>query len=886
MHNEHAPTIRRQDYAPLAWTVSTVELHFSLDAARSVVRNRMHCVRQGEGPLVLMYEALTRVSLTVDGAVPPADALRDSGGRIEIDLAGKDSVVVVVVTEVDPAANTELSGLYQSADGLFTQCEAEGFRRITCFPDRPDVMACFTVTLEARRDDFPVLLSNGNLVDSGALPDGRHFARWEDPFPKPCYLFALVAADLVSLDKTLTTASGREVLLQLWVQAGNLDRADHAMASLVHALRWDEQCFGLELDLDRYMVVAVGDFNMGAMENKGLNIFNAKFVLAKPETATDVDYEHIESVVAHEYFHNWTGNRVTCRDWFQLTLKEGLTVFRDQQFSADMLAAAGGESARAVKRIEDVRVLRSAQFPEDAGPMAHPIRPDEYQAIDNFYTATVYEKGAEVIRMLHTVLGPEGFRNGMDLYFSYHDGEAVTCDDFVEAMSEANGVDLDQFMHWYSQRGTPRVRADLAWDGPAKRATLTLTQRRPDRGDQPLHIPVAIGLIGPDGHDMPLRLMGETTAGPGTRVLQLCAAQQQFVFEDVADTPVPSLLRGFSAPVILDIEEDDARLAFRMAHDSDPFNRWDATQRYMQRVILALAGTAGQGAAPAVADMFIDAFRALLDDARLDPAFRAVALALPTEAYLLEQMSPANPATLRAALVTLTQAIGTRLADTWLRHDAALDVAGPYRYHPADAGRRALRNLGLRYLCAAGVAEGIARARAQFAAAANMTEQFGALAALVNCPDATAADTALAAFEARFGADALVMDKWFAVQASAWRWADDAPAALARVEALSAHPAFSLTNPNKIYALFGAYFRANPGEFHRVDGAGYRFWADRIRDINARNPQVASRMARVLEHWRRFTPALQSLARAQIEALVADAALSPDVREVLEKALG
>ncbi|MCB1960922.1 MAG: DUF3458 domain-containing protein, partial [Rhodocyclaceae bacterium] len=583
--------------------------------------------------------------------------------------------------------------------------------------------------------------------------------------------------------------------------------------------------------------------------------------------------------------HNWTGNRVTCRDWFQLTLKEGLTVFRDQQFSADMLAAAGGESARAVKRIEDVRVLRSAQFPEDAGPMAHPIRPDEYQAIDNFYTATVYEKGAEVIRMLHTVLGPEGFRNGMDLYFSYHDGEAVTCDDFVEAMSEANGVDLDQFMHWYSQRGTPRVRAELAWDGAAQRATLTLSQHRPDRDDQPLHIPVALGLIGPDGQDMALRLAGEAAAGGTTRVLSLVAAQQQFVFEDLAAAPVPSLLRGFSAPVILEIEEDDARLAFRMAHDSDPFNRWDAAQRYMVRVILDLAEAAGQGGALAVPAAFIDAFRALLDDARLDPAFRAVALALPTEAYLLEQMSPADPAALRTALIALMRALGTGLADDWLRHDAALDVAGPYRYHPADAGRRALRNLGLRYLCAAGVDEGIARARAQFAAATNMTEQFGALAALVNSPAGEAAADALARFEHRFGGDALVMDKWFAVQASAWHWHDDAPEVLDRVEALSAHPAFSLANPNKIYALLGTYFRANPGAFHRPDGAGYRFWAARIRDINARNPQVAARMARVLEHWRRLTPALQSLARAQIEALVADAALSPDVREVLEKAL-
>jgi aminopeptidase N len=880
MRTEHAPTIRRADYRPLGWTVDTVELYFSLDPEATVVRNTMRMTRQGEGPLVLLHEGLMREELTIDGAAPRH--LRDVDGRIEIDLDGYETVEVVVVTRVNPSANTELSGLYQSAGGLFTQCEAEGFRRITCFPDRPDVMARFTVTLEADRRDYPVLLSNGNLVEQGELEAGRHFAKWEDPFRKPCYLFALVAADLVVLEQTVATMSGREVLLQVYVEAGNLDRAGHAMESLIHALRWDEATFGLELDLDRYMIVAVGDFNMGAMENKGLNIFNAKYVLAKPQTATDVDYENIESVVAHEYFHNWTGNRVTCRDWFQLTLKEGLTVFRDQQFSADMLARAGGETARAVKRIEDVRVLRTAQFPEDAGPMAHPIRPDEYQAIDNFYTATVYEKGAEVIRMLHTILGNEGFRNGMDLYFSYHDGQAVTCDDFVEAMSEANGVDLDQFMRWYSQRGTPTVHADLAFDAEARSCTLTLTQSRPDKDDEPLQIPVAVGFLNAVGDDIPLRLAGEAEAGATTRVLSLTARQQQFVFQDIPPGAVPSLLRGFSAPVVLALNETDEQLAFRMAHDADPFNRWDAAQRYMTRVLLAMAASD----APQVPRAFIAAFDTVLNNIALDPAFRAVALTLPSEAYLLEQMDMADPGALRRALIVMTETLGRALADDWLAHDDALAVPGEYRYHPGDAGKRALRNLALRYLCAANHHQGVGLASLRAASASNMTERFGALVALVQSPAVDAAGLALSAFEQEFGADALVMDKWFVAQATAWRWAPEQAATLERVEALTGHPAFSLSNPNKIYSLLGGFFRSNPGEFHRPDGAGYRFWAERIRELNGRNPQVCARMARMLENWRRYTPELQALAREQIQGLVQDDALSPDVREVLEKALG
>jgi len=889
MKTEHAPTIRRADYLPLSWTVETVELHFRLDPEATVVTNRMVCVRHPEaeaGPIRLWGEALERVSLTVDGQAPKA--VREHDTLLEIDAEG-ERVVVEVQTRVNPRANTTLSGLYLSNGGFFTQCEAEGFRRITCFPDRPDVMARFTVTLEADRATCPVLLSNGNLVEQGALPDGRHYARWEDPFPKPSYLFALVAADLVVLERKVETMSGREVVLQIWVEAGNLDRCEHAMDSLIHSMRWDEETFGLELDLDRFMIVAVADFNMGAMENKGLNIFNTKFILAKPDTATDVDYEHVESVVAHEYFHNWTGNRVTCRDWFQLTLKEGLTVFRDQQFSADMLARTAGPegaaSARAVKRIDDVRVLRAAQFPEDAGPMAHPIRPDSYQEINNFYTATVYEKGAEVIRMLHTLLGQEGFRNGMDLYFSYYDGQAVTCDDFVEVMSEANnGFDLDQFMRWYSQAGTPRVKASGEWNATEGTYTLTLAQHTPATPGQhaklPLVIPVAVGLIGPDGCDLPLRLEGEAQGGSTTRVLKLTEDAQSFRFVGLQAEPVPSLLRGFSAPVILDLEEDDARLAFRMAHDSDPCNRWDAAQRYAERVVLALAAEPGVP----VPERFVQAFGALLNDAALDPAFRAQALALPGEAYLLERMTPADPLALRAALVRLMRTLGTQLTADWVALFDAMQVPGAYRYHPADAGRRALANLALRYLAAAGHAEGLARAQVRFDAATNMTERFGALAALVNSTH-DGREVALAAFHERYRDDALVLDKWFALQAGAWRWDVGAAPTLDTVRSLMSNPAFSLSNPNKVYALLGTYFRANPGEFHAADGSGHAFWADQVIALNAKNPQVAARMARALENWRRFTPALQASIRAQLERVLASENLSADVAEIVGKAL-
>jgi len=900
MRTDLPQTIHRADYQPLSWTVTDVDLHFALDPAATLVSSRLTLKRNPQaphGPLVLLGEELELVSLKINGETPANARITDT--RIETDLDG-DTATAEIVARIAPAKNTALSGLYTSRGGFFTQCEAEGFRRITWFPDRPDIMARFTVTLEADKAKFPVLLSNGNLIGEGDLDNekpGHHFARWQDPFPKPCYLFALVAADLAVNERRITTASGREVLLQIWTEAGALDRTEHAMSSLVRAIRWDEARFGLELDLERFMVVAVSDFNMGAMENKGLNIFNSKLLLATPDTATDVDYEHIEAVVAHEYFHNWTGNRVTCRDWFQLTLKEGLTVFRDQEFTADMLAGDAGEdgaaaSARAVKRIDDVRVLRAAQFPEDAGPMAHPIRPDSYQEINNFYTATVYEKGAEVIRMLQTLLGRDGFRKGMDLYFERHDGQAVTCDDFVAAMADANARDLSQFLRWYSRPGTPKVTASGRYDAATRSYTLKLAQQSTGAADEPLPIPIAVGLIGADGRDLPTTLADETDtneATAGTRLLELNTAEASWTFTGLDEAPVLSLLRGFSAPVVVELAEDDATLAFRMAHDSDPFNRWDAAQRFMERTALALAADAAAGRPLATPETFVAAFGRLLADAALDPAFLAQALALPGEAYLLERMGlagAADPAALRTALMHLLHDLGRRFAPLLLERHAACRVRGEFRYHPADSGKRALANLCLRYLCAAGgqvgYAPGYAAAMAQFDAADNMTQCLGALSALVHSASPER-EAAVAAFQLRYADDALVLDKWFALQAGAWRWAADAAPTLDRVRELMAHPAFATTNPNKVYALLGTFFRANPAEFHTPQG--HAFWAEQIIALNAINPQVAARMARALERWRSFTPTLQASMRDALARVAASDGLSADVAEIVGKAL-
>jgi len=919
MRTDQPVTIRRADYTPPAFLVDDVRLEFDLDHDDTLVRAALHLRRnpahrgvEGEpAPLVLDGEQLSLVELRIDGRPLAAHEFAIDGDTLSIPAA-PERFELSTVSRIAPAANTSLSGLYVSNGNFFTQCEAEGFRRITWFPDRPDVMARYTVTLRAPRERCPVLLSNGNLVArgdcdaigaDGADRRGWHWATWEDPFPKPSYLFAVVAGRLVATERRLRTRSGREVLLQVWVEPGNEDRTDHAMQSLVRAIRWDEERFGLELDLDRFMIVAVGDFNMGAMENKGLNIFNTKYVFANPRIATDQDFAAIESVVGHEYFHNWTGNRVTCRDWFQLTLKEGLTVFRDQEFSADMLAARSATpeaaaSARAVKRIEDVRVLRAAQFPEDAGPMAHPIRPDSYQEINNFYTVTVYEKGAEVIRMLQTLVGRDGFRRGMDLYFERHDGHAVTCDDFVAAIADANAVALGQFGRWYSQAGTPRLRASGRYDAQARRYLLSIEQSCPPSPGQPekapFHVPLALGLVGPDGRDCELRISeerdgalrpvaarAEAGAHGHTVVLDVTEPRHVFVFEGIGATPVPSLARNFSAPVLIEFDHDDAQLAFLAAHDSDPFNRWEAAQRLASDAVLAIVGGADamRRSAP-----LAEVLGRLLEDESLDPAFRDQLFVLPSEGFIAEQLAVIDPVALRDARNALRRSVASALAERWAPAWAKLRDPRPWSPEPAAAGRRALKNTVLAWWVETQAPESIAAAAAQFERADNMTDRAGALHALLRTA-APEREAALASFGRDFADEPLVLDKWFAMQATMHRHAGDPPI-LGRVRALLGHPAFSIRNPNRVRALVGSFCNGNLAEFHAADGSGYAFWREQVLAIDAINPQVAARLARALDRWRKFTPERQLAMRAALEEVAAHEPLSADLREIVGKALG
>ncbi|MFT0169043.1 aminopeptidase N [Paraburkholderia mimosarum] len=890
--------IRREDYAPPAFLIDTVDLEFDLVPERTIVKSTLRVRRNPDASragntsahLELMGEQLEFIGAAIDGKPYANIRVHEHGLTVE---NVPDAFELTLTGACDPAANTTLSGLYVSGGNFFTQCEAEGFRRITWFLDRPDVMATYTVTLRADKTSYPVLLSNGNLIAQGDLSDGRHYARWEDPFRKPSYLFALVAGKLVALEERIKSGSGKEKLLQVWVEPHDLDKTRHAMDSLIHSIRWDEQRFGLELDLDRFMIVAVSDFNMGAMENKGLNIFNTKYVLANPETATDVDFANIEAVVGHEYFHNWTGNRVTCRDWFQLSLKEGLTVFRDQEFSAAMSGGDENEAARATKRIEDVRVLRQMQFAEDAGPMAHPVRPENYVEINNFYTMTVYEKGAEVVRMYQTLLGRDGFRKGMDLYFQRHDGQAVTCDDFRHAMADANGRDLAQFERWYSQAGTPRISVTTSYDEGTHCYSVTLAQgyangspaaRETQKG--PLHIPFAIGLIGPDGADLPLRLEGEAAAQGTTRVLELTEAQQTFTFADVMVKPLPSLLRNFSAPVIVDYDYGNDELAFLLAHDSDPFNRWEAGQRLATRELLALAGRAAANQPLQVADALVDAFRRVLTDESLSPSFRELALMLPSETYLAEQMTESDPAAVHAARQLVRKQLATALRREWLAAYERNVTPGKYEPTPEAAGRRGLKNLALSYLSELDdTAQAVGLATAQYEAANNMTDRSAALSALLNAQAATGDDVASKALEdfyVRFENEPLVIDKWFALQATQ-RGTAQRPT-IETVRALMGHPAFNIKNPNRARSLIFSFCAANPAQFHAADGSGYAFWADQVIALDALNPQVAARLARNLELWRRFTPALRDAMRTALER-VASEAKSRDVREIVEKAL-
>jgi aminopeptidase N len=868
-----------KDYRAPDYLVDTVDLHFDLyeDAARVTALLSLrsnHDRSAGARPLVLDGEGLELLSLKLDGALLAPGAYIVDAEKLTI-AAVPEAFTLEIATAIKPQENKALEGLYKSGGHFCTQCEAEGFRRITYSLDRPDAMARYTTTIAADRAKYPVLLSNGNLVAQGELEGGRHWVQWEDPFKKPCYLFALVAGDLACLEDAFVTRSGRRVALRIYVERHNLDKTGHAMQSLKKAMRWDEETFGLEYDLDIYMIVAVDDFNMGAMENKGLNLFNSKYVLAKPETATDADFDGIESVIAHEYFHNWTGNRVTCRDWFQLSLKEGLTVFRDQEFSADM-------ASRAVKRINDVRSLRTIQFPEDAGPMAHPVRPDSYIEIGNFYTSTIYNKGAEVIHMQHTLLGRDGFRRGMDLYFARHDGGAVTTDDFVQAMEDANGRDLTQFRRWYTQAGTPEIAASGAYDAASRSYTLTLRQSCPATPGQPLkepfHIPVAMGLLDREGRELPLQLEGEAAPAGTSRVLELHEAEQSFRFVNVKEAPLPSLLRGFSAPVKLRADTSRQELAFQLAHDSDPFNRWEAGQRLAAEIILELVAAHRRGAALAGDDAFVQAIGKTLAS-QLDPALVAQVLTLPSELYLAELMDVVDVDGIHLAREFVRKTLAERLRAAFDATYRADTIAGPYRFDAESVGRRSLKNLSLNYLMVAGDPASRALCAAQFETADNMTDSIAALYSLANadCPDRA---PALAAFHDNWRHDTLVLDKWFALQATS-----QLPGTLAEVQALTQHPAFEIKNPNKVYALIGSFCRANPVRFHDASGAGYVFLADRVLEIDAFNPSVAARMLGAISRWRKFDTARQALMQAQLERIVAHPGLSKDAYEVAAKSL-
>jgi aminopeptidase N len=872
-----AATKYLRDYAPPAFLIDEAELYFDLREAGTRVRSRLHIRRNPDGPaseaLRLDGEGLEPVRVAMDDLDLPPEAWRvEEGDLVIADVPG--AFVLDTEVEIHPEANTALEGLYRSGGMYCTQCEAEGFRRITWFLDRPDVMTRFRVTLEADRERFPVLLSNGNPGALEAIAGGRHRATWIDPFPKPSYLFALVAGDLGHIADTFTTLSGRTVDLRIYTDAEDPGHCRHAMASLRNAMRWDEEHYGREYDLDVYNVVAVGDFNMGAMENKGLNIFNAKYVLASPETATDDDYQHVEGVIGHEYFHNWTGNRITCRDWFQLSLKEGLTVFRDQEFSADM-------GSRGVKRIRDVRFLRAHQFAEDAGPMAHPVRPESYIEINNFYTLTVYEKGAELVRMQHNLLGPAVFRRAMDLYFERHDGEAVTTDDFVRCMEDASGRDLGQFRRWYDQAGTPVVSVDSDYDPEEGVFELVMRQRgglpSSEKDYLPTHIPVAVGLLDPEGNDLPLFLEGAPpgTGGMATVVLELTQAEQRFRFLQVPQRPVPSLLRGFSAPVKLEHECSDGDLQFRMAQDSDGFCRWDAAQRLHERVLLARV----RGEGDTLTDGYVDAFAKALTDGETDRALLAEILTLPSESYLGDSMDTVDVDAIHAAREGLMAALAARLrADLQAVH-AANAGAGEYSIAPQAMAARALRNTVLAYLARLGDDESRALCVHQYHAAGNMTDVLAALARVAHS-DWRERDELLADFHDRWRHDPLVLDKWFALQATSPR-----PDALARVTALMDHPGFSLANPNRVRALVGSFVAGNPVRFHAKDGSGYRFLADIVLQLDAINPQTAARLLRHMSRWRRHDAQRQALMAGELRRVLAQGGLSPDTYEVASRSM-
>ncbi|MEM6291446.1 MAG: aminopeptidase N [Myxococcota bacterium] len=872
--------IYRKDYTPPAFLIDTVDLRVELGENVTVVHATLGVRRTGaaDAALVLDGERLDLQSVHIDGTLREPERYTVEAATLQLPDV-PDAFTLQTVVHIEPHKNTELSGLYRSGKTFCTQCEAEGFRRITYFLDRPDVMSVYSTTIVADKAKYPVLLSNGNAAARRDLDDGKHEVRWEDPHPKPSYLFALVAADLRCKAGTFTTMSGREVALEIWVEPSNVDACDHALRSLEKSMRWDEEVFGLEYDLDVYMIVAVSDFNMAAMENKGLNIFNAKYVLARPETATDDDYEDIEGVIGHEYFHNWTGNRVTCRDWFQLTLKEGLTVFRDEQFTADMTSPA-------VKRIRDVRLLRTSQFAEDASPTSHPIRPDSYIEMNNFYTVTVYNKGAEVIRMMHTLLGAEGFRKGMGLYFERHDGQAVTCDDFRAAMADATGTDLDQFGLWYAQSGTPTLRVVTTHDAQAQTFSITLEQQPPEGRDadayQPMHIPVATGLLGPDGADLPLRPADSDVKVRGTTaILELRDAKKTFTFDGVTTPPTPSILRGFSAPVRVSLQRSPDELAFCMAHDDDAFSRWDAAQSFASDLLLAQAQRHRDSQALEADPRFLDAIGTLLADDRLDPALKALTLVLPEERLLGQHQTEVDVEGLHAARTHLRAALATAHADTLWSIYKQLDAAGrPYATGKDANGQRRLKNVAMRLLLSTGSDDAVDAALTQFRTADNMTDAQAALQGLVDC-DHAARQTALDEFYAKWKQDPLVVDKWFAVQA-----ASELPDTRTRVEALLTHEAMTLTNPNRVRSLLGSFSVRNQVRFHAADGKSYAMLADKVIELDRLNPQVAARLMSGFMQWRRFDAGRRTAMQDALRRIRSTEGLSPDVFELSSKALG
>ena len=896
MRDANPQAIRLQDYKPPAFLVSKVALDVDIEQDQVTVHATLkvsrNAAREAGLPFVLDGEELELLSIALDGRALSEGEYRASPGSLVLE-AVPDAFTLETVVRFDPWRNTKLVGLYATRHGLVTQCEAEGFRHITYFVDRPDVMATYVVTICGDKERFPRLLANGNLVLRGqGLPKNwflkgaagnRHWARWEDPFPKPSYLFAMVAAKLDLLENHFTTRSGREVLLQIYVEPGKLDQSQFAMQALKKSMRWDEEVFGLELDLERFMIVAVSDFNAGAMENKGLNIFNARYILARADIATDYDYLAVDRVIAHEYFHHWTGNRVTCRDWFQLSLKEGLTVYRDQEYASD-------EYSRPVVRIQEVRGLREHQYPEDAGPMAHSVRPESYVEVNNFYTSTVYDKGAEVVRMYATLLGRRGFRKGMDLYFERHDGQAVTCDDFRAAMADANGADLSQFDRWYSQAGTPLVECHGEYDAAGRTYTLRLKQSCPPTPGQaekkPFVIPFAVGLVGAQGYDLPLEPIGNDirievdTNGATTAILPFTRSEQSFLFANVAEPPVASLLRGYSAPVRVSHDYTDEQLALLMAHDADAFNRWEASQQLATRMLLAGIESLQKGGEDfTVPAVFADAIGRILANGSRDPAFAAECLQLPAESVLAECLEVADPDAIHAARRQVIRDIATRYRTRFegaFRHFA---VPGPYSPDAASMGRRALRNTALAYVSAIDDTTSRALAFLEFRRAENMTDAMSALTCLANSAGAER-DRALSMFHDKWKDEALVIDKWFHVQATSWL-----PGTLDRVKALTAHPAFDLKNPNRARSLLHAFALDNPVHFHAADGSGYRWVAEQVIALDRLNPQVASRLARAFDRWKKYDSGRQAHARAALEAIRGAEGLSVNVGEVVGRAL-